>query len=78
MLCKKGVLEISQISQKTSVLESPFNKVAGLQACNFIKKSFENWCFPVKFFKIFTYIHFEEHWRTTAPEAGSYTNNLIT
>ena len=29
---------------KTSVLESLFNKIAGLQACNFIKKRIQNIC----------------------------------
>ena len=38
---KKPVLE----------LESLFNKVAGLQACNFIKKRLEHRCFPVNFAK---------------------------
>ena len=30
------------------MLESLFNKVAGLQSCNFIKKRFQRRCFPVK------------------------------
>ena len=33
------------------VLESPFNKVAGLQSCNFIKNRLQHRCFPVKFAK---------------------------
>ena len=33
------------------MLESVFNKVAGLQACNFIKKRLQHGCFPVKFVK---------------------------
>ena len=37
----------SQISQESAVLESLFNKVAGLQACHFIKKRLQNMCFPV-------------------------------
>ena len=36
---KKGVLEISQNSQEKTCTRVIFlNKVAGLQACNFIKK----------------------------------------
>ena len=35
---KKLFLKISQYSRETPVLESLFNKAAGLQACNFIKK----------------------------------------
>ena len=31
------------------MLESLFNKVAGLRACNFIKKRLQHRCFPVKF-----------------------------
>ena len=33
------------------MLESVLNKVAGLQACNFIKKRLQHWYFPVKFAK---------------------------
>ena len=33
------------------MLQSLFNKVAGLQACNFIKKKLQNKCFAVKFAK---------------------------
>ena len=33
------------------VLESLFNKVAGLQACSFIKKRLQQRCFPVKLAK---------------------------
>ena len=31
------------------MLESRFNKVAGPQACNFIRKRLQHRCFPVKF-----------------------------
>ena len=40
-------LRISQYSQKTPVLESFFNKVAGQKACNFIKKELQSRCFLV-------------------------------
>ena len=43
--------------RKESVLESLFNKVAGLKACNSIKKRFQHRCFPVKFPK-FLRTHF--------------------
>ena len=33
------------------MLESFFNKVTGLQVCNFIKKRLQPRCFPVKFAK---------------------------
>ena len=35
---KKAALKIFHYSQENSVLASLFNKAAGLQACNFIKK----------------------------------------
>ena len=35
--------------EKTLVLESLFNKVAGLKVCNFIKKTLRHRRFPVKF-----------------------------
>ena len=41
-----------RIDRKTAVLESLFNKVAGLQACNFIKRRLQRNWFPVKFVKI--------------------------
>ena len=41
-----------KFQRKTPVLESLFNKVAGLQACNFIKKKLQRGCFPVKFTKL--------------------------
>ena len=47
---------------KTYVLESLFNKYAGLEACNFIKKILHRRCFSVKFAK-FLRIPFTEHIR---------------
>ena len=41
-------LKISQSSRKTIVLESLFNKVAGFQACGFIKKRLQNNSFSEK------------------------------
>ena len=39
MFLIKGVLKkFHKVYRKTAVLESVFNKVAGLQACKFIKK----------------------------------------
>ena len=37
--------------RKTSVLESIFNKAAGLKVCNSIKKRLQHRCFPMKFAK---------------------------
>ena len=45
---KKAVLKIFGIlTGKTCVGASFFNKVADLQACNFIKKKLQHRCFPV-------------------------------
>ena len=43
----------SQFHWKAPVLESVFNKVTGLRACNFIKKTLCQRCFPVDFAKNF-------------------------
>ena len=57
---KKSIFEKFAIftgKQKTPVLESLFNKIAGLKACSFIKKRLQYKCFPVntaKFFRILT------------------------
>ena len=45
------------------MLKSLFNNVAGLQACNFIKKSLQHRCFPVKFAKFLRTPFFTEHLR---------------
>ena len=47
--------------RKTPVLESVFNKVAGLQACDFTKKRLQHKCFPVKFAKFLKHLL----WRTS-------------
>ena len=47
-----SVKKIRKFHRKALVLESLFNKVAGLQAfkvCSFIKKRLQHRCFPVKF-----------------------------
>ena len=46
---KKMFLKISHFQRKAPLLESLFNKVAGLHACNFLKKALQQKCFPVKF-----------------------------
>ena len=49
---KKADLKNFAIShRKTPVLESLFNKVADLQACNVIKKRLQYGCFPVNIAK---------------------------
>ena len=51
---------------KTLVLESLFNKHAGLQACNFIKNRLQHRCFPVDIAKFLRTTYFEEHLQTAA------------
>ena len=43
------------------MLESLFNKVSGLKACNFIHKILQHRCFPVKFGKFLRTPLFTEH-----------------
>ena len=51
---KSGFEKFRKIYRKTPVLESLFNKGAGIQACNFIKKRFQQECFPVNIAKFST------------------------
>ena len=52
--CKKMYsVKVRKYHRKIPVLESVFNKVAGLRAYNFIAKKLQHRCFPVKFAKIF-------------------------
>ena len=63
---KKVFLKILKISQENTVLESLFNKVAGFQACDFIKKETPTQLSSCEIRKIFEKTYFEEHLRTTA------------
>ena len=47
VLEKKAFGKISPISQNTPMLESLSNKIARLQACNFIRKRLQNSWYPV-------------------------------
>ena len=47
MFFEIGVLKVCNILRKTPVLESHFNNVACLEACNFIKKRLQHNCFPM-------------------------------
>ena len=49
------------IYRKTPVLESLFEKIARLMACNFIKKRLQHRCFPVNMAKIFNSTYFKEY-----------------
>ena len=63
MFFKIGVLKISQYSQKKTTCVGVLNKVAGLQACSFIKKRLQHKCFFVNIAKIFKNTFFVEHLR---------------
>ena len=66
VLQKKLFLKISQYSQKIPVLESLFNKVAGQETCNFIKKETPTQVFSCKCCKTFKNTYFEKHLWTAA------------
>ena len=60
MFFKKGISRHSQISQYSQdVLESFFNKVTGLMACNFIKKETLTQVFSFEYHKIFMNSYFD-------------------
>ena len=75
---KKVLLKISQVSQESSVLEFLFNKVAGLQACNFIKKKLQHRCFPVRFVKFLRRPILRKHLWRTASQARDITGWIKT
>ena len=51
MFCIVQHFQFRKFYRNTSVLESLFNKVAGFQACNLIKKGLKHRCFLVNFVK---------------------------
>ena len=55
--------EFRNVHRKTPTLESLFNKDAGLQACNFIKKRLKRRCFPVNIAEFLRTAFFIEHHR---------------
>ena len=57
------------------VLESPLNKVAGLKASNFIKKTLTQ-VFSGEICKIFKNTYFEELLRTTASASQVFLNEF--
>ena len=69
MFFKVGVLKnfvtenFCNIHSKTPVLESLFNKVAGLKVCNFIKKRLQLRYLPVNIAKFLRTTFFIEHLR---------------
>ena len=51
VFCKKGVLKNFAIFTGKRLCWTLFNKVTGLQACNFIMKRLQHICFPVNIVK---------------------------
>ena len=76
---KKGVLEISQNSQEKTCTRVIFlNKVAGLQACNFIKKETLAQVLSCEFCEISKNTFFTEHlWTTASIIIWIFTNICI-
>ena len=52
-------IKFHNIHRKTPVLKSPFNKVTGLKACNFVEKKLQYRFFSVKFAKFLRTIFFD-------------------
>ena len=67
---------VCNIHRKTPVLESLFNKIPDLQACNFIKKRLQHSCFPVNIAK-FLKIPFTEHFRTLLLSVERNTHSFL-
>ena len=62
MLLEIAVLKnFANLTGKHLCWESVFNKVAGLQACNFVKKRLQHRCYLVKFSKFLRTLFFTEH-----------------
>ena len=73
-LCKKICsYKFRNIHRRTHLLESLFNKVAGLQACNFIKKRLQHKCFPMNILKFLRAAIFIEDLRWLVLEILSVT-----
>ena len=63
MFIKVAVLKNFVNITRKHMCRSFFDKVTGLQNCNFIKKSLQHRCFPVKFAKFLRTPFFTEHLR---------------
>ena len=58
---KNVSLKILQYRPESAVLESLFNKVAGLKVCRLIEKRLQHGCFPVNIAKLLKTAFFIEH-----------------
>ena len=76
-ICKKSFSsKFCNIHRETPVLESLFNKVAGLKTCNLIKKETPTQAFSFEHWAIFKYKNFEEHLQTTASNSAQHSSAI--
>ena len=68
------MLSFSNIHRKTPVLVPLFNKVAGLKACNFIKKRLQHGCFPLN---IATFLKISFFYRTPLVAADGCSASVL-
>ena len=68
---KAGLTKFCNIRKRTSVLQSLFNKVTGLKACNVTRERFQRKSFPVNAAK-FLRKHLKKHLRTAAANIKIY------
>ena len=71
---KQVFLKFSKISQENTCVGVFFNKVTGLQTCNFLKKRLQYRCFRVKFPKFLITSFFIEHLRWLLLGTGIHYN----
>ena len=65
-------LKISQYSHENTCVGVFFNKVASLQACNFIKNETPTQVFSCEYFEIFKNTYFQEHLERAASEDPNF------
>ena len=70
-------LKFCEFHRKTRVLESPLYKFADRQACNFIQKRLQHWCFSLKLAKFLRKTFLMEHPSSCFCEEGSECNPQI-
>ena len=70
-------LKFCEFHRKTRVLESPLNKFRDRQACNFIQKRLQHWCFPLKLANFLRKTFLMKHPSGCFCEEGSECNPQI-
>ena len=70
---KKAFLKISQDSQENPCVVVSFNKITGLEVCNFIRKETPTQVFSCEYCEIFKNIDFEEHQQTAVFSGLTWT-----